>query len=71
LNSGKPLGTGRCGWLCPIEPCRNGTLPPVPSSLAIQNLVTNLVKLRDAHIIKLKSRVFRAMSEYAHGQRKI
>jgi len=27
LYSGKPLGTGRCGWLCPIEPCRNGTLP--------------------------------------------
>jgi len=19
LNSGKSLGTGRCGWLCPIE----------------------------------------------------
>jgi len=26
LNSGKHLGTGRCGWWCPIEPCPNGTL---------------------------------------------
>jgi len=27
LNSGKLLGTGRCGWWCSIEPCPNGTLP--------------------------------------------
>jgi len=24
---GKPLGTGRCGWWCPIEPYPNRTLP--------------------------------------------
>jgi len=23
LNSGKLLGTGRCGWWCPIDPCPN------------------------------------------------
>jgi len=27
LNSGKPLGTGRCGWWCPIDPCPNVSLP--------------------------------------------
>jgi len=27
LNSGKLLGTGRCGWWCPIEPCPNGRSP--------------------------------------------
>jgi len=27
LNSGKPLGIGRCVWWYPIEPCPNGTLP--------------------------------------------
>jgi len=26
LNSGKPLGTGRCGWWCSIEPCPNELL---------------------------------------------
>jgi len=26
LNSGKPLGTGRCGWWCPIDPCPNEPL---------------------------------------------
>jgi len=29
LNSGKPLGTGRCGWWCPIDPCPNESLPCV------------------------------------------
>jgi len=27
LNSGKLLGTGHCGWWCPIEPCPNGRFP--------------------------------------------
>jgi len=27
LNSGKPLGTGRCGWWCPIDPCPNEPFP--------------------------------------------
>jgi len=27
LNSGKPLGTGRCGWWCLIDPCPNEALP--------------------------------------------
>jgi len=27
LNSGKPLGTGRCSWWCPIDPCPNEPLP--------------------------------------------
>jgi len=32
------------------------SLPPAPSSLAIQDLVMDLAKLRDADIVKLKSR---------------
>jgi len=30
--------------------------PPVPSSLAIQDLVIEFIKMRDTHIVKLKSR---------------
>jgi len=26
LNSGKPLGTGRCDWWCSIDPCSNESL---------------------------------------------
>jgi len=29
LNSGKPLGTGRCGWWCSIDPCPNEPLPEI------------------------------------------
>jgi len=66
-----------------------------PLSLAIQDLIIDHVKMRDTHIVKLKSRdvclyvkpstilflftlehciehcIFRAMSEYAHDQRKL
>jgi len=35
LNSEKPLGTGRCGWWCPIDPCPNELLPLLVSRTLI------------------------------------
>jgi len=45
LNSGKPLGTGRCGWWYPIDPCPNEPLS------CLSNPITGLVYIM--HLIRV------------------
>jgi len=57
LNSGKPLGTGRCGWWCPIETWSIGILPDENSGSKVRKRINESQTADSVGNKKVSSRI--------------
>jgi len=68
LNGGKPLGTGHCGWWCPIDPCPNEPLPVTPRWQHCIMFTRDVFSNDISHFVLVKSSTISIIDKYTLQQ---